>query len=151
MSGQSLAYDEIVFKHNKVLNVYFNKTNPNILIAENPNTIDKARVYFPPNKWIMLTIINYRAKIQVTLRNSTGNLISSTNVTFIQPTDPVARNVTILDRFNGKCLGIKYYKGSVPMFPDFHYFWDLPQTIVSETALIAVYFNKTGMVTGSKT
>jgi hypothetical protein len=99
----------------------------------------------------MLTVNNYKARIQITVRNSTGHLISFTNKTFVQPTDNVARNVTVLDRFNGKCLGIKYYRSAVPLFPDFNYFWSLPTIPIAETALIALYFNNTGLVTGSKT
>lgn len=56
----------------------------------------------------------------------------------------------MFDRFNGKILGLKYYKGSIPMYPDFHYFWDLPLPSASETAVLAFYFNSTGLASGSK-
>jgi hypothetical protein len=85
------------------------------------------------------------------LRNSTGHFISFTDKTFTQPIDQVARNITILDRFNGKCMGIKYYKSAQPMYSDFHYPWDVIQTTIPDFALVSLYFNSSGLVAESKT
>ena len=36
------------------------------------------------------------------------------------------------------------------MVSDFHYFWEFPLPSVSETAVIAFYFDSTGLAAGSK-
>jgi hypothetical protein len=77
------------------------------------------------------------------LRDITGKIISTTKINFPGQNGAVKREITVLERFNGKVLGLKYYKGSALMTPEFYYFWDFAS---SETALLAYYFNSTGIV-----
>lgn len=62
----------------------------------------------------------------------------------------VKRDVTIFDRFKGRVIGLKYYKGSIPMISDFHYFWEVPVQRETETGVLAIYFSSTGLAPGSK-
>jgi hypothetical protein len=39
-------------------------------------------------------------------------VFSTTTTNFGQSNQPVKRDITLLERFNGKVLGLKYYKGS---------------------------------------
>lgn len=48
--GEVFANDDIILRHEGVLNVYFNKAMPNMLLVENPYaTGQQLRTYFPPN------------------------------------------------------------------------------------------------------
>jgi hypothetical protein len=77
------------------------------------------------------------------LRDSTGKVISNTKINIPSQTGTVRRDITVLERFNGKVLGLKYYKGSALMTPEFYYFWEFTGP---ENALLAYYFNSTGIV-----
>jgi hypothetical protein len=57
--GEKFANDEVILRHDGVLNVYFNRNMPNMLLVLNPLvTGQELRTYFPPNEWIFLSIKN---------------------------------------------------------------------------------------------